>query len=88
MVKAPAEQEKATWAGALVPAVELDDSEAGDMIVVVVKLIDDRQAAASLPCRLHHSDCPESLAEVAHHPGICLPTSTLLHFSAQAVARD
>lgn len=50
MVKVPAEQEKAAWAGDLVPAFELDEPEAGDMIVVVVRLIDERQATVFLPC--------------------------------------
>ena len=74
VVKAPAEQEKATWAGALVPAVELDDSEGGDMIVVVVKLIDDRQAAD-----LCLADCSaqpvQSLLQKSHIilASVCLP---------------
>ena len=41
------EQEKENWAGALVPAVELDSDGAEDLTVVVVRLIDGRQAAAT-----------------------------------------
>ena len=41
------EQEKAKWAGALVPAVELDSDGAEDLTVVVVRLIDERQAPAT-----------------------------------------
>ena len=41
------EQEKAKWVGALVPAVELDGDGAGDLTVVVVRLIDGRQAPAT-----------------------------------------
>lgn len=48
-VKVQGEQEKAAWIGALVPAVEVDEAEAGDMAVVVVKLIDKRQAEDNLP---------------------------------------
>ena len=41
-------QEKAKWAGALVPAVELDSDGAEDLTLVVVRLIDERQALATL----------------------------------------
>ena len=61
-VKVPTEQEEkaasSAWAGALVPAFELDEPEAGDMIVVVVRLTDERQASVLCPAMHCSSTTP------------------------------
>ena len=49
VAKVPPKPERGAWAGAMVPAFELDEPGMGDMIVVVVRLIDERQAAVLCP---------------------------------------
>ena len=88
LVRPPDEPEKVTWVGALVPAVELDEAEAGDMIVIVVKLIDDRQAADVLCLAL----CSEQLSRILYRTysivlAFALLASTLTKFHSSMVTQ-